>query len=102
MMSAGSSSNSISATSGAPLPAFSALLSGVYSARPAPGFSWVTQIEGGVLLNWLTARLIPGTQAQKVIFVALELPDADSSVMAAALARPAVTWADLNLDAIRK
>jgi hypothetical protein len=75
---------------------------------------------------------MPGTQAQKVIFVALELqdappastvaegvapalvelpppaaelpllPQAASSVMAAALARPAVTWADLNLEAIRK
>ncbi len=72
----GSSSNSISATSGAPLPALSALLSGVYSFRPAPGFSRVTQMDGWDLLNAVTARLIPGTQAQKVILVALELQDA--------------------------
>src|ERR1700743_3519726 len=71
----GSSSNSISATSGAPLPALRALLSGVYSSRPAPGFSRVTQMDGWDLLNAVTARLIPGTQAQKVIFVALALQD---------------------------
>jgi hypothetical protein len=36
----------------------------------------VTQIDGCVLLNSVTARLMPGTQAQNVIFVALELHDA--------------------------
>src|SRR5258708_25265325 len=75
-MNDGSSSNSTSATSGAPLPAFRALLSGVYSFRPAPGFSSVTQIDGCDLLKAVTARLMPGTHAQNVILVALELHDA--------------------------
>src|SRR5580704_8819007 len=75
MMNEGSSSNSISATSGAPDPAFIALFSSVYSAPPAPGSSSVTQIDGWVLLNSVTARLIPGTQAQNVTGVADELQD---------------------------
>src|SRR5271170_7808522 len=75
MMNEGSSSNSISATSGAPDPAFMALLSSVYSAPPAPGSSSVTQIDGWVLLNSVTARLIPGTQAQNMTGVADELQD---------------------------
>src|ERR1700689_5076662 len=75
MMNEGSSSNSISATSGAPEPAFMALFSSVYSAPPAPGSSSVTQMFGWVLLNSVTARLIPGTQAQNVIGVADELQD---------------------------
>jgi hypothetical protein len=33
-------------------------------------------MDGWDLLNAVTARLIPGTQAQKVILVALELQDA--------------------------
>ena len=62
-------------------------MSGVYSSRPAPGFSSVTQIDGWVLLNAVTARAMPGTQAQKVIFVALELQDAPpASTLAAGLA----------------
>src|SRR3984885_3533067 len=75
MMNEGSSSNSISATSGAPVPAFMALFSSVYSAPPAPGSSSVTQIDGWVLLNSVTARLIPGTQAQNMTGVDDELQD---------------------------
>src|ERR1700691_3285256 len=89
MMNEGSSSNSISATSGAPDPAFIALFSSVYSAPPAPGSSSVTQIDGWVLLNSVTARLIPGTQAQNVIGVADELqdlPPASTDALALALA----------------
>src|SRR3984885_14856467 len=89
MMKEGSSSNSISATSGAPEPAFIALFSSVYSAPPAPGSSSVTQIDGWVLLNSVTARLIPGTQAQNVIGVADELhdlPPASTDALALALA----------------
>src|SRR5580692_10207440 len=87
MMNDGISSNSISATSGAPVPAFIALLSSVYSAPPAPGSSSVTQIDGWVLLNSVTARLIPGTHAQNVIGVADELQDLPpASTLALALA----------------
>src|SRR3984885_14914187 len=87
MMNEGSSSNSISATSGAPEPAFMALFSSVYSAPPAPGSSSVTQMFGWVLLNSVTARLIPGTQAQNVIGVADELQDLPpASTVADALA----------------
>src|SRR5580698_10156276 len=87
MMNEGSSSNSISATSGAPVPAFMALFSSVYSAPPAPGSSSVTQMFGWVLLNSVTARLIPGTQAQNVIGVADELQDLPpASTVAVALA----------------
>src|SRR5580704_11768312 len=89
MMNEGSSSNSISATSGAPDPAFIALFSSVYSAPPAPGSSSVTQIDGWVLLNSVTARLIPGTQAQNVTGVADELqdlPPASTDALALALA----------------
>src|SRR5580704_8169256 len=89
MMNEGSSSNSISATSGAPDPAFIALFSSVYSAPPAPGYSSVTQIDGWVLLNSVTARLIPGTQAQNVTGVADELqdlPPASTDALALALA----------------
>src|SRR5580693_10750674 len=89
MMNEGSSSNSISATSGAPVPAFMALFSSVYSAPPAPGSSSVTQMFGWVLLNSVTARLIPGTQAQNVIGVADELqdlPPASTDALALALA----------------
>ena len=68
----GSSSNSTSATSGAPEPALSASEILTYSGLPAPTSSWVTQMLGWVLLNSFTARPKPGTQAQKVIFVALE------------------------------
>ena len=73
----GSSSNSTSATSGAPEPAFSALVIATYWGLPAPTSSWVTQMFGCVLLNSVTARPIPGTQAQNKILVALgphELP----------------------------
>lgn len=76
MMNDGSSSNSTSATSGAPLPAFSALFSAVYSGSPAPGSSSVTQMPGWVLLNSVTARFMPGTQAQNVSWVVLEEQDA--------------------------
>src|SRR5580704_1158288 len=89
MMNEGSSSNSISATSGAPEPAFIALFSSVYSAPPAPGSSSVTQIDGWVLLNSVTARLIQGTQAQNVTGVADELqdlPPASTDALALALA----------------
>ena len=87
MMNEGSSSNSISATSGAPEPAFIALFSSVYSAPPAPGSSSVTQIDGWVLLNSVTARLIPGTQAQNMIGVDDELQDfPPASTVADALA----------------
>src|SRR5215470_1448539 len=87
MMNDGSSSNSNSATSGAPEPAFIALLSSVYSAPPAPGSSSVTQIEGCVWLNWVTARLMPGTQAQNITGVADELQDLPpASTVALALA----------------
>jgi hypothetical protein len=42
----------------------------------------VTQIEGWVLLNSLTARSIPGTQAQSVMFVAPDdLQDAPASTV---------------------
>src|ERR1700727_3650008 len=87
MMNEGSSSNSISATSGAPEPAFIALFSNVYSAPPAPGSSSVTQIDGWVLLNSVTARLIPGTQAQNMTGVDDELQDLPpASTVADALA----------------
>src|ERR1700677_4459323 len=87
MMNEGSSSNSISATSGAPEPAFIALFSSVYSAPPAPGSSSVTQIDGWVLLNSVTARLIPGTQAQNMTGVDDELQDfPPASTVADALA----------------
>src|ERR1700683_2320608 len=87
MMNEGSSSNSISATSGAPVPAFMALFSSVYSAPPAPGSSSVTQIDGWVLLNSVTARLIPGTQAQNMTGVDDELQDfPPASTVADALA----------------
>src|ERR1700685_1128230 len=87
MMNEGSSSTSISATSGAPEPAFMALFSSVYSAPPAPGSSSVTQMFGWVLLNSVTARFIPGTQAQNVIGVADELQDLPpASTVADALA----------------
>src|SRR6202042_1885463 len=69
----GSSSNSTSATSGAPEPALSALVIATYSGSPAPTSSWVTQMPGCVLLNSSTARPSPGTHAQKVIFTALLL-----------------------------
>src|ERR1700733_14302427 len=87
MMKEGISSNSISATSGAPDPAFMALFSRVYSAPPAPGSSSVTQIDGWVLLNSVTARLIPGTQAQNMTGVDDELQDfPPASTVADALA----------------
>src|SRR5215469_6819935 len=89
MMNDGSSSNSTSATSGAPLPAFSALFSAVYSGSPAPGSSSVTQMPGWVLLNSVTARLMPGTQAQNVSWAALEehdLPPARTDAAGLALA----------------
>src|ERR1700759_672591 len=92
----GSSSNSISATSGAPLPALRALLSGVYSSSPAPGFSRVTQMDGWDLLKAVTARLIPGTQAQKVILVALEpqdAPPASTEALGLALLPPVLVLA---------
>src|SRR5580692_1558752 len=95
MMNEGSSSNSISATSGAPEPAFIALLSSVYSAPPAPGSSSVTQMLGWVLLNSVTARLIPGTHAQNVIGVADELQDLPpASTLALALALALVVLLD--------
>src|SRR4051812_41802575 len=88
MMNEGISSNSISATSGAPEPAFIALLSSVYSAPPAPGSSSVTQMPGWVLLNSVTARLMPGTHAQNITGVAGELRDwPPASPVALALAR---------------
>src|ERR1700691_2143994 len=98
MMNEGSSSNSISATSGAPVPAFMALFSSVYSAPPAPGSSSVTQIDGWVLLNSVTARLIPGTQAQNMIGVDDELqdfPPASTVADALALALALVPLADV-------
>jgi hypothetical protein len=61
----------------------------VYSAPPAPGSSSVTQIDGWVLLNSVTARLIPGTQAQNMTGVADELqdlPPASTDALALALA----------------
>src|SRR5581483_1762598 len=67
----GSSSNSTSATSGAPEPALSALVILTYSGFPAPTSSSVTQIEGWDLLNASTARPMPGTHAQNVTWVAL-------------------------------
>src|SRR5579871_5985698 len=73
MMNDGSSSNSTSATSGAPEPALSALVIATYSGSPAPTSSWVTQMPGCVLLNSVTARPMPGTHAQKVILTALLL-----------------------------
>ena len=85
----GSSSNSTSATSGAPDPAFSASAIFTYSGLPAPTSSCVTQIDGWVLLNSLTARPIPGTQAQNVTFVAeefLQEPPATSVALELALA----------------
>src|ERR1700683_497877 len=100
MMNEGSSSNSISATSGAPEPAFIALLSSVYSAPPAPGSSSVTQMLGWVLLNSVTARLIPGTHAQNVIGVADELQDLPpASTLALALAL-AVVAGVLDVDVL--
>ena len=80
----GSSSNSTSATSGAPEPAFSASVIFTYSGSPAPTSSWVTQMDGWVLLNSVTARPIPGTQAQNVTFVADEfLQEAPASTRGA-------------------
>src|SRR5580693_6898907 len=78
----GSSSNSTSATSGAPEPALSASEIFTYSGSPAPTSASVTQIDGWVLLNSLTARSMPGTQAQNVMFVAPDdLQDAPASTV---------------------
>ncbi|HMH36229.1 MAG TPA: hypothetical protein VK584_04765, partial [Streptosporangiaceae bacterium] len=76
----GSSSNSTSATSGAPEPAFSALVIATYWGLPAPTSSWVTQMFGCVLLNSVTARPIPGTQAQNKTLVALGLHEPATTV----------------------
>ena len=82
----GSSSNSTSATSGAPEPAFSALVIATYSGLPAPTSSWVTQMFGCVLLNSVTARPIPGTQAQNKTLVALALHEPPATTLTLGLA----------------
>ena len=82
----GSSSNSTSATSGAPEPAFSALVIATYSGLPAPTSSWVTQMFGCVLLNSVTARPIPGTQAQNKTLVALGLHELPATTVTVGLA----------------
>src|SRR5207247_4632748 len=86
----GSSSNSTSATSGAPEPAFSASEIFTYSGLPAPTSSRVTQIFGCVLLNSVTARPIPGTQAQNKTLVALALHEPPATTLTLGLALAAL------------
>src|ERR1700722_13600092 len=69
----GSSAYSISATSGAPVPALSASAILTYSADPAPMFWTVTQTPGWVLLYRVASRLKPGTQAHTVSFTSEDL-----------------------------
>jgi hypothetical protein len=64
----------------------SALVIATYSGSPAPTSSCVTQMLGWVLLNSVTARPMPGTQAQKVIFTAFGLQDPPATTLTLGLA----------------